>query len=180
EEGDDDVVHSPREEAVAEAVEEAVEQTEATSSTPQNEEQKAPAPSTAAVFGTKFSSGLGFGSAGINGASTTPANKPSPFASYTGITSGFAKYASETQQQPSGAAGGGADESSVPKSPLAASAAAAAASLAAAAADKDDGLASGTAGGKTFEDLLTAEGKETLATNVALSTVVPAMAHANV
>ncbi|KAJ2744666.1 hypothetical protein H4S06_005420 [Coemansia sp. BCRC 34490] len=182
EEGDDDVVHSPREEAVEEPAEKAVEQAEATSSTPQKkEEQKAPAPSTAAVFGTKFSSGLGFGSASINGASTTLANKPSPFASYTGITSGFAKYASETQQQqPSGAAGGGADEPSVPKSPLAASAAAAAASLAAAAADKDDGLASGTAGGKTFEDLLTAEGKETLATNVALSTVVPAMAHANV
>ncbi|KAJ2655091.1 hypothetical protein IWW48_005730 [Coemansia sp. RSA 1200] len=169
EEGDDDVVHSPREEPV--------EQPEATSSMPQKKEQKAPVPSTAAVFGTKFSSGLGFGSTSINGA--TPANKPTPFASYTGITSGFAKYASETQQQPSGAAGGAADEVSVPKSPLAASAAAA--SLAAAAADKDDGLAAtGMAGGKTFEDLLTAEGKETLATNVALSTVVPAMAHANV
>ncbi|KAJ2673401.1 hypothetical protein GGI25_004736 [Coemansia spiralis] len=93
-----------------------------------NEEDDAvhsPNKPTSAVFGTKFSSGLGF-------ASTA---KPSGFAAYT--ASGFAKYAEEPAV----------------KSPQ---------------------------GTKTFEDLLTAEGRESLASNAALSAVVPAMAQANV
>ncbi|KAJ1796901.1 hypothetical protein LPJ59_003470 [Coemansia sp. RSA 2399] len=163
EDGDDDVVHSPREENAG---------LEEKPGTPEKKETPTPkpAPATTSAFGSKFSSGLGFASA----LGSTP-NKPPAFASYTGITSGFAKYASETTSSADGGDEGSA--LNTPKSPLAA------ANVSTATNGKDgegdDGEQDGT-NKKTFEDLLTAEGKETLASNVALSSVVPAMAHANV
>ncbi|KAJ2383419.1 hypothetical protein GGI23_007146 [Coemansia sp. RSA 2559] len=165
EDGDDDVVHSPREEN-ASLEEQPVTLEKKETPTPK------PAPTATTAFGSKFSSGLGFASA----LGSTP-NKPPAFASYTGITSGFAKYASETT---SSADGG--DEGSVlntPKSPLAAANVPTTTNGSGKDGEGDDGEQAGT-NKKTFEDLLTAEGKETLASNVALSSVVPAMAHANV
>ncbi|KAJ1770419.1 hypothetical protein LPJ74_003226 [Coemansia sp. RSA 1843] len=163
EDGDDDVVHSPREENAS---------LEEQSTAPEKKETPAPKPAaaTAAVFGSKFSSGLGFAS----GIGATP-NKPPAFAAYTGITSGFAKYASETTPSTDGGDEGVAN---TPKSPLAA---VNVSSTNGNSKDVEgDGGEQTGANKKTFEDLLTADGKETLASNVALSSVVPAMAHANV
>ncbi|KAJ2822660.1 hypothetical protein IWW50_004114 [Coemansia erecta] len=46
--------------------------------------------------------------------------------------------------------------------------------------DTDDKGDKAPLSARTFEDMLTAEGKESLATNAAMSAMVPAMAHANV
>ncbi|KAJ2809358.1 hypothetical protein H4R20_000168 [Coemansia guatemalensis] len=112
----------------------------------------------APVFGMSFAS-----SRGLSGFAAA-AKVATPFSTFAGAaaTSGFAKYASAT-------------------SPTAATAAEAEGAKSAEVEDKKEAsIGESSKGNKTFEDMLTAEGKESLATNAAMSVMVPAMAHANV
>ncbi|KAJ2499906.1 hypothetical protein GGH96_003164 [Coemansia sp. RSA 1972] len=94
--------------------------------------------------------GMTFASTRGLGGFAAAAAKPSLMSSFGSSAGGFAKYAK-------------------PKSPTPAEA-----------ATTDEVRAPGMARTKTFEAMLTAEGKETLATNALLSAVVPAMAHTHV
>ncbi|KAJ2609865.1 hypothetical protein H4S08_003864 [Coemansia sp. RSA 1365] len=109
--------------------------------------------SNAPVFGMSFAN-----SRGLSGFAAA-AKVATPFSTFSGAaaTSGFAKYASAT-------------------SPTAATAVEAEAAK----EEKEEKTGEVSKGGKTFEDMLTAEGKESLATNAAMSVMVPAMAHTNV
>ncbi|KAJ2309021.1 hypothetical protein IWW54_003938 [Coemansia sp. RSA 2705] len=140
---------------------------EATETTePAVSELSAAAPATnpvsaAPVFGRTFS-----GSRGLGGFASA-AKGPSPFASFASAasSSGFARYASAPAKSPGIVApaestGSNAGDSSE------------------AAADAKESQAGDGKDSKTFEDMLTAEGKESLATNAAMSAMVPAMAHA--
>ncbi|KAJ1721313.1 hypothetical protein LPJ61_006056, partial [Coemansia biformis] len=100
--------------------------------------------------------GMSFASARALGGFAAAAKAASPLSSLAAAApSGFTKYASATStvaepvEQPVETDNSAAEEPSTAKSE------------------------------RTFEDMLTAEGKESLATNAAMSTVVPAMAHAN-
>ncbi|PIA14533.1 PH domain-like protein [Coemansia reversa NRRL 1564] len=112
--------------------------------------------SNAPVFGMSFAN-----SRGLSGFAAA-AKVATPFSTFSGAgaTSGFAKYASAT-------------------SPTAATAVEAEAAKEKE-EEKEEKTGEGSKCGKTFEDMLTAEGKESLATNAAMSVMVPAMAHTNV
>ncbi|KAJ2161529.1 hypothetical protein GGF46_001384 [Coemansia sp. RSA 552] len=106
------------------------------------------------VFGMSFASSA---SRGLSGFAAASKSTVSPFAALAGASNAFSQYA----KSPSTAASE-ATEKATEK------------------AAEEDSKGGDTKKGASFEALLTANGKESLATNAAMSTVVPAMAHANV
>ncbi|KAJ2352947.1 hypothetical protein GGF43_003616, partial [Coemansia sp. RSA 2618] len=117
--------------------------------------------------------GMTFASTQKLGGFAAAAKKPSALSAFgrSSATSGFAQYAKAEPIKSPGIA-------PAPIIPLA--------TTTTASVDNDDKGDTDDKGDKaplsarTFEDMLTAEGKESLATNAAMSAMVPAMAHANV